>query len=336
MSSTASFIYKFIFSLLFLSAIAVLISWVWYQNSLKAVTSENIQKVKVVIPKGYSVKQIGELLQEKGLIKNTLSFRIFVKLNNFGDKLQAGSYQLDNGQSLAQTVDELTSGKEEDFWITIPEGKRREEIALILQKDFANHNLNFDTNIFLDLTKNLEGYLFPDTYLFPKTIDEAGVVKILTNNFDKKVPVSLRNQTNDLGLDFRQILTIASLIEREAKFAVDRPKIAGVIYNRLGIGMALQIDASIQYGMANVRCKNTLDCDWWSKNIDLKFESPYNLYLHNNLPPTPIDNPGLSAIKAALNPEHNDYLYYLSENSGKTHFSKTFKQHQNNINKYLY
>lgn len=336
MSKKKNSIFKFltIFISLFLILIAIY-SYFWWQSSQKPVSIITTESEKVIIPKGYGSIAIGKLLEEKGFIRSSLAFRILVDRKSYSNKLQAGSYDLSPSQSLSEIIETLTKGST-DFWITIPEGKRREEIAQIIQKIYAEQNLSFSVTKFLEASENLEGYLFPDTYLIPETMTEEGIVNLLRTTFDQKIPDEEKIKAADLNLDFQSVLILASLVEREAKFAVDRPQIAGVLLNRLAISMPLQIDATVQYAIASENCTvDNFTCDWWPKTIDTSFKSSYNTYLVPNLPPSPICNPGYSAISAVLNPDQNNYLYYLSEDSGKTHYSQTLEEHNQNIEKYL-
>jgi UPF0755 protein len=171
-----------------------------------------------------------------------------------------------------------------------------------------------------DLPKNLEGYLFPDTYVFPDKSDERKIIQTMLNNFERKVAPKI----TDSGKPFGDILTKASLIEREAEVEEDRTKIAGVIENRLKKNMRLQIDATVQYALPEHKSRLLF--------ADLKFKSPYNTYLNKGLPPGPICSPGIPSIEAALNPEKSNYLFYVAGKDGKKHlFAPTFAEHQKNI-----
>ena len=173
---------------------------------------------------------------------------------------------------------------------------------------------NFDKEEFLEKTEKLEGYLFPDTYLFLPFAETEQIIGTMTDNF--------KNKAGDIG---RDIVIMASLIEKEVPDSDDRKIVSGILWKRLKLGMALQVDAVFPY----ITGKQKVLSD------DLKIDSPYNTYLHKGLPPGPIANPGLDAIIAARNPQETSYLYYLSGNDGKTHFAKTFSEHLRNKEKYL-
>ena len=176
-----------------------------------------------------------------------------------------------------------------------------------------------------------EGYLFPDTYLIPKDADIDKVISIMRNNFNSKIAeAGISGDDPNLA----RYVIIASLIEREAKHDADRSLVSSVINNRLRIGMKLDIDATIQYALGYQENEKR----WWKKSLtreDLRLESPYNTYLNNGLPHLPISNPGIVAIKAALNPADTDYLYYVSDSSGKNHYAQTIEGHNANIKTYL-
>jgi UPF0755 protein len=327
-----------VISLVFILGLALgLVAWFWWQNNLQAINLQDKILQSIVIPSNASAGDIATLLQKEGLIKNSLVFRLYIKDKGWDKDLKPGRYQFSKAQSMVQIVDLLKSGVTQDFWVTIPEGKRREEIAKILADKFASENLNFSMPDFLEDSKNIEGYLFPDTYLIARTMTASDVVKLMRKTFDQKINDELKVKASNQGLSFQEVLITASMVEREAKFAVDRPKIAGVILNRFKIGMALQVDATIQYALGQQKCGDKIGqvCNWWPQVTDTKLKSKYNTYLNNGLPPAPICNPGLSVIQAVLNPDKHNYLYYLAEPSGVTHYAKTNSEHERNIEKYL-
>ncbi len=313
--------------------------YLWWIDANKPINPNLEAETVLVIPKGAGVIEIGNLLKDKNLIKHQLAFRLLVMQKGIDQKIQAGSFRLKPSQSLEEIALELTEGKE-DFWVTIPEGKRNEEVAWLLKKEFQKNGISFDIAEFLTVAKNIDGYLYPDTYLLPKTMDEKGVAELMRSTFDQKIPDQTRALSAKHSLTFSQALIIASLVEREAKFDSDRPKVAAVIINRLKIGMPLQIDATVQYAKANAVNKGSMaeGVEWWPavSQDDLKYyDSSYNTYTNSGLPPAPICNPGLEAIKAVLSPDEHNYLYYISEPNGTTHYSETYEEHQENIAKYL-
>jgi len=213
-----------------------------------------------------------------------------------------------------------------DIWTTIPEGLRATEIAAILKAKIPSYNASWVSTLQAN-----EGYLFPDTYLIPRDADINMILALLKNNFQQKFD-SVKNSKTTVLTDAQTII-IASIIEREAVFPADRPLVASVLINRLNIGMALGSDPTVMYALGYQADTKT----WWKKDLtvdDLAIDSPYNTRKNAGLPPTPISNPGLLSIKAALNPSKTDYLYYFSDKQGHLHFATTIEGHNANIQKY--
>ncbi|KKR32721.1 MAG: Aminodeoxychorismate lyase [Candidatus Gottesmanbacteria bacterium GW2011_GWC2_39_8] len=275
---------------------------------------------------GESIRQIAAGLEQEGLIRSPVAFFI---LNRFGGKaqnIQAGDFLLKPSMNLREITDALTHGTI-DAWITTLEGWRNEEIADKLHRD-----LGIDRNEFLKVAK--EGYMFPDTYRIPKNINAQEVADIFLSNFHKKVSDDLLREGEKQNISRDQILTLASIIEREAKNDTDRPIVAGILLKRLGNDWPLETDATIQYALGYQTQQKT----WWKKELtadDLEIVSPYNTRKEKGIPPAPISNPGLAAISAVVYPKNTEYWYYLSDNRGVTHFAKTLTEHENNIAKYL-
>jgi UPF0755 protein len=302
--------------------------FVWWNWASASPCKQNCENQIFVVYKGDGVGSVARRLQADGLIRNYLSFRFLTLYLRISDKIQVGDYRLNPQMSLSELTKELTHGTL-DVWVTIIEGWRKEQVAIKLSQSGLE---NFKIDEFLNLTANLEGQLFPDTYLIPKTAGAEKIIDMMKKNFLKKV-----------GLIPERTLILASLIEREMPHAEDRPIVAGILLKRLDAGWPLQVDAAIQYALANTKCAKPFDlaqgkCDWWPKGItkaDLEIKSPFNTYLYRGLPPTPICNSGLAAIQAAENPIKTDYWYYLSDGFGITHFAKTIEEHNQNIKKYL-
>lgn len=314
----------------FLILIFLVSGGVWfYKNSLPVSATKNFSYF--VIEKGTSATQAGNNLQSEGYIKSALAFKIYLQFTGQTAKLQAGEFSLSPSLNLFETVDALFNGPTE-LSVTIPEGLRREEVASRFTSGL-NKNSSFNDE-FLTASKGKEGYLFPDTYLFPRDATAATIVKKMTDTFDSKTK-SLKNNS---GLTFEQAIVLASILERETKTDAERPIVAGILINRLDAGMPLQVDAAVQYATANSKCQITNSkCDWWPTLTldDLSVASLYNTYKNQGLPPAPIANPGISSIKAALNPTSNDYWYYIHDKIGQIHYAKTLAEHNANIAKYL-
>lgn len=296
----------------------------WFQPADPATTADQ----QFVIPKGQAIAKIGARLEEEGLIKNALAFRLMIKKERLDNKIQAGSFKLNPAMSVSEIAKTLTTGTQ-DSWVTIQEGWRNEEIAeSIARQNFSS----FNKEEFLRLAKGSEGKLFPDTYLVPLEITAQQFYDLLIKTYDRKV-TTLDLIQNRAGLTANQVLVLASLVEREGRGVTDMRNVAGILLNRIEIGMALQVDATLQYATGYDQNQKT----WWREPTarDKETVSPYNTYLNAGLPPTPICNPGLDAIQAVLNPIESDNLYYLHDLSGVGRYAQTYEEHLANINKYL-
>lgn len=304
---------------------------IWWKVGNRPANSKDTTPQIFVIEKGEGMRSIASDLKSKGLIRDPIVFFLLVKkipLIGLGidDKVQAGDFRLNPSMSAYDIAQNLTHGTL-DIWVTIPEGVRATEIADILEKSMPTYQPSWINALVAN-----EGYLFPDTYLIPRDANITQIITLLRNTFDNKYSKLKKEQAP--AFTNHQILTIASLVEREAKFESDRPMVASVIYNRLEIGMALQIDATVQYILGYQAAEKS----WWKRNLtfaDLKIASFYNTYTNTGLPPTPIANPGAAAIDAALNPAKTDYLYYLSDANGINHYAKTLEEHNQNVGKYI-
>lgn len=321
--------------LLFISAVLVLAlgaATIWAYFMTQPV-SGNTNFKNFLITKGSSAGEVAVNLEKAGLIKSALVFKIYTRLSGFSGNIATGEFRLSPSLNLFQTVDTLRKGPIE-IWVTIPEGLRREEIAARFTKAL-DQNSSF-TSEFLDASRGREGTLFPDTYLFPKDASASAIVNRMTRTFSAK--------TNGLAADgkltFDQRVILASIIERETKADADRQTVAGILINRLNIGMPLQVDATVQYALASSKFKfQSLNPNnnWWEPIIkdDLSINSPFNTYKFAGLPPAPISNPGVSSLTAAFNPVKTDYLYYIHGKDGLIHYAKTLEGQNANIEKYL-
>lgn len=305
-----------IFSLIFL----------WWEQAGKPANPLDSQPVTFTILRGETARSIAERLQKKGLLRSAVAFFLKTRFGGMADKLQAGDFKLNPSMDLDSIANTLTHGTT-DIWITIPEGWRKEEIALKLARDLSIPEAEF-------IREAKEGYMFPDTYLIPKDATAGGLTKLFMDTFDRKVSPGDKEKAKIRGLTIDQLVTIASLVEREAKYENDRPVVASVILNRFKQDMKLDLDASIQYALGY----QSQEKQWWKKELtleDLDIDSPYNTYKNPGLPPSPIANPGLAAIEAVVNAPENNYLFYVSDKSGKIHFAETIEEHNANIAKYL-
>lgn len=319
---------KIFFVIFFFSNIAVILGGFYFVSLIKPVDINNTTEQQFIIPKGQSITKISERLQEDKLIRSSLAFKFIVKQEKLENKIQAGSFKLSSSMNTSEIANALTTGTE-DAWVTIQEGWRKEEIAESMTRQGFEF---FDEEEFLALAANDEGRLFPDTYLVPQQITAQQYYSLLTNTFDKKIS-DLEDDIAKSGKSLDEIITMASVVEREGKGYENLRYVAGILWNRIEIGMALQVDATLQYAKGYSNIYKT----WWPEPTaqDKEVDSLYNTYVHPGLPPGPISNPGLDAIRATITPITSDYLYYIHDKSGVGHYAKTYEGHLDNINNYL-
>ena len=326
-------IFKTVFLLIIIFSIVGVPLYV--KQNLSPVNQNDKTPRVFTVKKGEGLNQIISNLKKAGLVKDEWMFSLLTRSQGLEKRIQAGDFRLNPSMDANAVIQELLHGTL-DNWLTIPEGLRTEEIAEKIQVS----GFSVTKQDFIASAKNLEGYLFPDTYLIPKTANATDIVTIMTENFKKKLTLKMQDDIRTQGLDTKETVIFASLVEREAKYDEDRPIIAGIFRKRLDEKWPLQVDATVQYiKMSNVKCQmSNMKCEWWTKEItaeDLKIDSPYNTYKYNTLPPGPICNPGLSSIKAVIYPVETDYWFYLSDKKGIMHYGKTMAEHQVNIGKYL-
>ncbi len=278
----------------------------------------------VTITPGESLQNITNNLFESNVIRFPFIFRTTVILLGGERKVIAGDYLLDQKVGPVDIAYRLIKGNfhTESKKITIPEGWDNKEIADYLEKNL----INFNKEEFLKIVKDKEGYLFPDTYFIANTTRPRAIVNLMESTFDSKIKSVTGLATSTRSL--HEILTMASILEGEALTTTDRKLVAGILYRRMEIGMPLQVDATFSY----VNGKSTFELTY----DDLKIDSPYNTYRYKGLPPGPINNPGLDSINAALYPTKTKYLYFLTSNSGKMYYARTFEEHKRNKQLHLY
>jgi UPF0755 protein len=297
----------------------------YWNYALSPVNISDKSQKTFVIAKGEAGRSIADHLEKEGLIRSAFVFGILLRQQGGGNAIQAGDYTLSPSLSAQKILDALHHGLL-DVWITLPDGARAEEYADLFKKSLKNYD-----DSWLATLKEDEGYLYPDSYLFPKDSSINTVVSIVTKTFYEKV-ASLGFDKTSPGLNRTVIL--ASLLEREGRSLDDKKMIASVINNRLAAGMPLQIDASVQYAVGY----DPTEKSWWKQGLtvdDLAINSPFNLYKFAGLPPHPICSPGINALTAAAQPANTPYLFYLSDKNGTLHFAKTLAEHNKNVAKYI-
>lgn len=322
-------------SALALVAIAVIALAAWFAFAVWGDRAHPNAEQRVIIARGSTFHDIATQLANAGIIGNQTAFRVYAKLTHADTQARAGAFRFPPHQTAAQVLEQLQNGGAQVAkWVTIPEGFTAKQIAQRLQDQgfgdasaYEKAFLGDSLTIGGTRTKNLEGYLFPSTYLIPNDASPKTVEDILTSQFRKELPRDAAQKARARGMTVPQVVTLASLIEREAKADDERPLMAGVYYNRLRLGMPLEVDASIEYALPEHHDVITYG--------DLKIDSPYNSYLHTGLPPTPIANPGQASLQAAFNPKPSPYLYYVYKGNGHHAFARTLAEQNANIAKYL-
>lgn len=325
MKSNKSYPLRF-FLLLAVAVVIAIGSWFWWRDAISAVDPSDTTPKMFIIRRGEGVKSVAARLASEGFIRSPTGFFLLVKSMGIERDLQAGDYRLNPAMDAATLARELTHGTL-DVWVTTLEGWRVEEIAAKLTKE-----LDIPESEFVKVAR--EGYMFPDTYLVPRDATVGAVALLFTSTFDQKVDTAMRADAKKTGLTFPEVITLASIVEREGRTDEDRPVIAGILLKRLKADWPLQADATLQYALGY----QTQEKSWWKKNLfdeDKKIATLYNTYLHPGLPPGPIANPGLASIKAVIYPKETDYWYYLHDPKGGVHYAETLEEHNSNIAKYL-
>ncbi|MDP4089512.1 MAG: endolytic transglycosylase MltG [Bacillota bacterium] len=322
-----------------LSLIVVVLTCFFFYYDRRNGKTINGKEEYFILKTDMSIEEAASALEKKSIIRSKKAFINYVNYYKLKNPYKAGNYIINSRTPMRDLILKLQGGKSDFAVVTIPEGYSLYRIATTLQQnnltkkeDLLNTKLeDFDTNSLLvkrqNVTYDLEGYLFPDTYYIPYTADKGKIISLMYGEFSKVFTEKDRQRAKELGMSTNDIITIASLIEKEAANDEERSRIAGVIYNRLKKGMPLQIDAAVIYANTNGESNSASD-------INLKKDSKYNTYLYKGLPPGPIASPGKASIEAALYPEENDYLYYVAGPNGSV-FSKTYEEHKQNVKKYL-
>lgn len=307
-----------------------LIGW-----TLTQPVSSKGEPVLIRIKTGTPTKVIAEDLEKQQLIKNAAVFRFAAKLQGLENSLQAGEYSISPSMPIRQMLIMMSQGQTAYQQITIPEGYTVDQIAeLLAEKNLASPTKfkalakNFAPFPYTTATPNtkysVEGFLFPDTYRVVRGTSEEELLTMMVNQFDANLTPDIRQRAAELGLSIREVIVLASLVEKEAKLSEEQPIIAGVFANRLKQNMPLQSCATIQYILGYPKAELSIQ--------DTQIASPYNTYQNMGLPPGPIANPGTAAIKAVLAADKTDYLYFVADKQGKHHFSNTYEEHLAAIN----
>ena len=285
------------------------------------------------ISAGEGSAELAAALKDAGLIRSRLVFTVYVNLTGLRSKLQAGVYSLSASSSTPDIAKAIAGGQVASKKITVPEGYTITQITK-LASDYGLDSADFTAAVraahsqsFLSgrpVGVNLEGYLFPDSYQVAPGTTAADLVNTMLDNFGRRVAPVYGSAFAADGLTLHQGVTLASIIEKEVSTAADRPIVAQIFLKRLNEGVSLGSDVTVQYA-----------ADLLGRPFNINLDSPYNTRLHTGLPPGPICNPGVDSLDAVAHPANTDYLYFLAGKDGKTHFAKTYAEHQRNIQLYL-
>ena len=288
------------------------------------------QKIYITVKPGMDADAIANELLKHGIIDSKFSFWWQVKTGGLQDKFKAGTYLLSPHMETEAALAKLISGETTTIKFTIPEGFGIKEIAerlaqegLVDEKKFLKLAKDYAPYDYVERKENVryaaEGFLFPDTYEIQSDVSEEDIMAMMAQDFDQRLDKKLRARAKEMKLSIYDLVTLASLVEKEARYDEDRPIIAQVFFKRLKIGMPLQSDTTLQY---------LLDAPKEDVSIaDTKIESPYNTYQHYGLPPGPIASPGMAAIEAVLYPADTDYLYFVADRQGHNHYSSSYDEH---------
>ena len=312
--------------------VLLLVSSYAYQILLSPVAPP--QQIDYRLQPGTSLSQVAADLQNRGVLRSSLSLKLFARLNDAGGKIQSGTYRFSTQATPEQVLQRLIAGDVNQVSLTIPEGFTQAQIfARIAELGYGDagklkrlaYDVDFINSLQVD-ANSLEGYLFPETYLFTPGITEAQLLAMMVKQLQQKLKPALLKKARQNNLNLHQLVTLASIIEKETAKAEEMPLISSVFHNRLKRGIQLQTDPTVIYGIAN------FDGNLTRKH--LKTPTPYNTYIIRGLPPGPIASPGLAALQAAAEPAATKYLYFVSRGDGSHQFSRTLQEHNRAVRKY--
>jgi UPF0755 protein len=278
----------------------------------------------LIIKRGMPVETIAEEAKQAGIVRSSLFLYLILTFSYDPTKIYAGTYRFEEPHTVFEVAYKLAESDVDMTLraITLPEGMTRKDMARTIHAKLPS----FDDQTFLELTKNNEGYLFPETYFVPEEFTAEEFVNLLTETFASAL-LPYKDDIASSTLSEFEVLTLASILEREANDEESMRMVSGILQNRLEIGMALQADATIGYVLDKPISELSPE--------DLEIDTQYNTYLYPGLTPTPIGNPGIKAIEAVLYPTKSEYLYYITDADGTFHYAETFEEHKSNIQRYL-
>jgi UPF0755 protein len=311
----------------------------YYYAMLKPINFAPSPAITVNIPAGANANQIASILRQKNLIRNENAFLFYLRVSGKDTQLKAGEYALAQSDSVQSIVEKIASGQVITYPFTIPEGFTLRQIAATLAEEglvdkeeflLVAGTYKFDYWFLEGLPERnnrLEGFLFPDTYRVSKGYSEKQIIDMMLRRFEQIYSEEYRQRAETIGFTTHQVITLASIIEKETRLDAERPIVSGVFHNRLAKNWRLESCATIQYLLDEPRERLTL--------ADLAIDSKYNTYKHPGLPPGPIASPGRASIDAALNPAQIDYMFFVLKQDGSHAFARTLVEHNRNKNKYL-
>ena len=281
--------------------------------------------------------EIADQLASKGVITSSLKFRFISRVRGYDGKMKPGTYIFTAGMSDEEVFEEILNGSKYLVKFTIPEGFTVKEIAerlysldLADKEDFLKAAEKFQPYEYMKRPANViyaaEGFLFPETYSVESDYSIDEILELMASEFNKRLTDEMRAKAAAMNLPLHDLITLASLVEKEVRYAEDRPIVAQIFLKRLQLNMPLQSDATLQYLMDAPKEDVSLE--------DTKIESPYNTYQNAGLPPGPVANPGIAAIEAVLNPSNTDYLYFVADREGHNHYSYSYEEHLNLVAQY--
>lgn len=295
--------------------------------------------VKLEINEGDGISSVADRLKRNNIVISKNLFLLYCKIGDSDIKLQPGEFEVNSGMSYPKLVNAIEQSSASSYSVTIPEGFETREIAdRLLSNDVIKNENEFsdalkkysftldDGTVINGAENSLNGFLFPDTYNFYKSTEPKEIIKAMTDNFKKHWLADYSKQAKKLNMSVEEIVTLASIIEREGDNSDDFKLVSSVFHNRLKNNMKLESCATVQYILSERKPVLSI--------ADTKIKSPYNTYLNEGLPPTAISSPGVMAIEAALYPEESDYLFFFTDKNGETHFTKSLEEHNRLINEY--
>lgn len=328
---------KIVKRVLFLGTAVILLFSTWFSLEFYLPPKNPTKRVFFDIYKGKKAESIAQNLKESGIIRKKWPFLLGYKLFFYHKSLKAGEYEFLLPASSKDVLRTIIEGKVYLHPLTIPEGLTTEEIAqhleslhFVNEQEFLEASLEIaEISAWDKKASTLEGYLYPETYRFPKATPAKKIVEAMVSQFKKSFSAEMQARARELGMSIREVVILASLIEKETSIPEEKGLVSAVFHNRLKKGMKLDCDPTIIYAL-----KKDGQFSGRLRSKDLKLDSPYNTYLYPGLPPGPICNPGQESIQAALYPAEEGYLYFVSKNDGSHHFSRTLKEHLRAVKKY--